>query len=454
MKFVHNDYLGGLIILILFTGVIIAIELWTRLSKPPAELSRKAVHISGGLGCLLFPFLIESPLVVTALAFIFSTSFFIGQKKGFLRSLTNVGRQSRGSEYYPFSISFIFFVSQGRLWLYFTSVLILTISDAAAALIGKKFGKIKYKVIDDEKKSLEGSLVFFMMTWLITSAILIYLAAVPLEKSILCAFLMAVLLTGTEAISVGGTDNLFVPILTCYVLLKITTKPLPEVVFQCVSMAVLFVILLSLIHYQKIFTIRDSIIFSLFTYAAWSLGSMDWALPIIITFLMYYFTRVQFKTSSQYQIETPALLQVISVPLGILILANTFRDWRTFYGPYLIATILSFILGSLVYLLHNEKIKEDRRSFNITIFGFFSALVITALINLFLNKFLWLESFFIITLCVILSLTFDYYFKKSRLSLAELGARTIWIMALFASLTYYIFQSIGILTFWIENYHV
>ncbi len=140
MRLISNDYIGALVLFCMFITVILIIEIWTRRYKPPAELSRKAVHILGGLGCLLFPFLIGSPWVVCFVSLIFSAVFYFGQRFKWLRSLCSVERKSKGSEFYPLAIIFIFFVSQGRLWLYFTSVLILTVSDAAAALVGKKFG--------------------------------------------------------------------------------------------------------------------------------------------------------------------------------------------------------------------------------------------------------------------------------------------------------------------------
>jgi len=63
MRIVHNDIAGGLLILALFAAVIVIIEVWTRLRHPDPELSRKAVHILGGVGSLLFPFVVGSPVI-------------------------------------------------------------------------------------------------------------------------------------------------------------------------------------------------------------------------------------------------------------------------------------------------------------------------------------------------------------------------------------------------------
>lgn len=450
MRFIHNDWIGMLVLFCLFAAVITIVEIWTRRFKPPAELSRKAVHIFGGLGCLLFPFLIGSPWVVCFISLIFSLTFIIGQKSGWLQSLCSVDRKSKGSEYYPIAIIFIFFVSQQRLWLYFTSVLILTISDAAAALIGKKFGKIKYTVVNNEKKSLEGSAVFFLITWVMTTALLATLTPTPMLKSALCAFIVAILLTGIEAVSVGGTDNIFVPVLTCYILLKITTKPVGEVAFQCISMVGLFTFLLWLIHRLKIFTIRDSILFVMFTYAAWALGSHNWAMPIILTFIMYCLFRIFVKSPLKYYINTSSVLRTIIVPLGILIIANALSELKDFYGPFLTATIISFILGSWLYLVRNDFIKNRSRLNSILVFSSMTTLSAVIFISLILRNAMFLESAFIVAAASLLTWFYDYYLTdERRMSTPALRSDPIWISSLLAAAGYYVLQTNGMFGYWI-----
>ena len=77
MRLVQDDLLGSMIIIGSFSLVIILVEVWARLSKPNPEITRKTIHLSGGLGCLFFPFFIESPIWVFVLACLFSAFFFI-----------------------------------------------------------------------------------------------------------------------------------------------------------------------------------------------------------------------------------------------------------------------------------------------------------------------------------------------------------------------------------------
>ena len=98
--------------------------------------------------------------------------------------------------------------------------------DGFAALIGQKFGKVKYKVFGGEK-SLEGSLTMFVVTtvmsvfvWMVFSTI-----GYPMPNFNLFAILgISAVATICEALSYGGIDNLTVPALTSilYYLVTIT----------------------------------------------------------------------------------------------------------------------------------------------------------------------------------------------------------------------------------------
>jgi len=347
----HNDWLGALILLAMFAATIAGAEIWTRFKHPDPELPRKFVHIVGGLGCLLFPFLVESPLMVAFMAGLLAAVFAVGQRSKGLQCLSGVGRKSRGSEYYPVAIAFLFFISQGRWWLYFVSVLILTLADAAAALIGGRFGRLKYEVGESDTKSVEGSLVFLGVTFVVIAGLLRLLTNAETEMCLLVAFLVAVLLTGIEAISVHGTDNVFVPIITCYVLLKITTKPVAEVRFQCISMIVIFAVIGVVSIWMRLFSARDFIIFFTFSYAAWSLGSADWGIPVFIGFGGFCLVWFLVRDRNQQPIRTEVLLRILMIPLGLLLVANALNHYSVMFGPYLLAVLLPALMGAWVCLL-------------------------------------------------------------------------------------------------------
>ncbi|MEN8142128.1 MAG: hypothetical protein ABFQ82_00855, partial [Thermodesulfobacteriota bacterium] len=354
------DILGAVILTALFLSIVAVTETWTRIKRPSPEVPRKVVHILGGLGCLLFPFFISSPLVVAGMAFLFAGFFVAGEKSRLLHCLSDVDRKSKGSEYFPIAVSGLFYISQGRPWLYFSSILILALADAVAAIIGSKFGKIRFQVGKEDSKSLEGSFFFWAITFIVLQTLLVLMTDLPLLSCILTAYLVSLLLTGIEAISIKGTDNLFVPILTCYVLLKITTKPTSEIAFQSLSLTTIFILLALVSGGLKIFSIRDTILFTAFSYAAWSLGSIDWGTPIFAAFALYCLVRALSGIDVDREIETRALLRLIIVPFMILILANATDLYEELYGSFLLTVVMAGSFGIWAHLIWSSKIQQFR----------------------------------------------------------------------------------------------
>ena len=91
------DIRAGVLMSVGFVGLIALAEMWRRFGNPPAEWTRKLVHIGGGLGCLSLPFVIDSHWVVGAMALGLSGLFVAGRATGRLESVHGVGRASRGT---------------------------------------------------------------------------------------------------------------------------------------------------------------------------------------------------------------------------------------------------------------------------------------------------------------------------------------------------------------------
>lgn len=331
-----NDVLGATILLLLFFTVIVCAETLMRKGRLPAEIARKSIHLSGGLGCLLFPFLVSSWITVLCLASIFAAIFFLGENRNMLKSLSSVERRSCGSLLFPFSILILFIVSEGRLWLYIAALLVLVLADTAAALTGTRFGRTFYKTAPGEQKSAEGTAMFCLVGFFAVYLPLLFLSDIPHITCILTAALMALLLGGLEAVSIGGTDNLFVPLATSFLLLKIPTKPQPEILFQCLSFIGISLLVFKTNHKHQTLQTRPLIIFILTTYSAWSLGSADWMIPVVAGFVIY-------NQSCMRCVPLPAdlgareLLRPLYPSLCILFVANATLKHDFWFAPFLVA---------------------------------------------------------------------------------------------------------------------
>jgi phytol kinase len=342
------DLPGALLLSAIFLGLLAAAELWRRFGNPEAEWTRKLVHLAGGFTCLLFPFLVRSPWVVLAMAGALTAIFAAGARLGFLRALHGISRRSRGAELYPLAIFLVYLATRDRPWLYLAAVLVLAVADAFAALIGSRYGVVRYEV-EDESKSLEGSLVFLVVAFLAIHLPTLLLTDLPRPVCVLAATLVAALVTGFEAISLRGTDNLFVPLAVVVILAKITSKPLPEIVFQNLSLLAICVVVAVVVARFRSLNVGGAIAYVLFAYGAWSLGNWQWALAPLLGLAAYaavWFPRARRLRAPGVRVRTVA--RAVLVPFALVALANGLRQPQRFYGPYLAAcaTVLAVALAA------------------------------------------------------------------------------------------------------------
>jgi dolichol kinase len=348
-----GDLRGAILLSSIFVALLVVAELWKRLGDPKPEWTRKLVHTGGGITCLFFPFLVTSPWTVLLMALPLTVLFVLGGKMGFLQSLHGVKRKSKGAEYYPLAVFLTFVLTQGRPWLYLPAVLVLAVADAFAALIGSRYGVVRYEV-EDEHKSLEGSLVFLVLAFLAIHLPILLLTDLPRPVCVLAALLVAALVTGFEAISLQGTDNLFIPLAVVVILGKITTKPLSEVAFQNVSLLVMCVAVGIAVWKLKSFNTGGAITFLLFAYGTWSLGNWLWALPVFTGFAGYLLLRHGFAPPKHLQgVKVRTMVRSLLPAFTMLVLANGLRTAAPFFAPYLaaLATVTAFSLDEGAFRL-------------------------------------------------------------------------------------------------------
>jgi dolichol kinase len=347
----RGDLAGASVLGAIFVGWVVVAELWRRLGSPPAEWTRKVVHLGGGITCLFFPFLVRSPWVVLAMSAAMSAVFAFAGKFGLLRSLHGVPRTTRGAEYYPLAIFLVFLFTRGQEWLYLSAVLVLAVGDAFAALVGSRYGVLRYE-IEDAHKSVEGSLVFLVLAFLAIHLPLLLMTDLPRPVCVLAALLVAFLVTGFEAIALGGSDNLWVPLGVVYLLGKVTTQPLGEVIFQNLSLALICLGIAAMVRWIPLFNAGASIAITLYAYGTWALGGWQWALPVFAGLVFHLIAWVSLRSPrSERRIKVRVVTYALAPLFGIVALANALHEPRVIYGPYLGASgaVLSFALANHVF---------------------------------------------------------------------------------------------------------
>jgi phytol kinase len=213
-----NNNILGLILSIVYIGAIIALSnLFAQKSK---EVSRKFIHIFLANWWLICSYYIDNLWFAISLPALFVVINYVSYKKNIIKSMERDDDQEKspGTVYYAISlcIEVLFCYLFGfNKWICFAGIAVMGYGDGLAAVIGKWLDTKKV-VFLKSTKSLAGSLTMLIVTGLIVGLTLYFLGA---EYWIMKTIMIAIITTVAEAISVKGTDNLTVPILTTCMLL-------------------------------------------------------------------------------------------------------------------------------------------------------------------------------------------------------------------------------------------
>ena len=217
--------IGGSVILL--AAVLFGVSQLAKLIKVDAEVQRKLIHISLGLYCLTFPYVFSQAWEVIATCALAVGLFMLARgsmRKSLGGGLHAVERTSYGELLFAVSVALLFWLKDGHFIsttmhhkqppgqiLYILPILILTLCDAASALIGSRYGRRVFQ-IEEGKKSVEGVVVFAVTAWLLSLIAFLLLTDIGRGEAVLLAFITAVFGALLEAASWRGLDNLFIPL--------------------------------------------------------------------------------------------------------------------------------------------------------------------------------------------------------------------------------------------------
>ncbi|MGD0721006.1 MAG: hypothetical protein ABR970_08155 [Roseiarcus sp.] len=208
----------GLIVcsIALLLGAMAAVKELARRFDLGPELQRKLIHVATGLYALTLPLTFRDrwpvvALILASVAVMLALRLPQFARSGVASALHAVERRSYGEIYLCLAVGFLFFQSQGRPILYVLPILTLTLSDAAAALVGTTYGRKRFPV-EAGVKSVEGVVAFFVVTWLLAMILLLAMTDAARGSVIALGLLIAAFGALVEADSWRGLDNLFVPL--------------------------------------------------------------------------------------------------------------------------------------------------------------------------------------------------------------------------------------------------
>jgi dolichol kinase len=236
---------------VLLAAVLIGVGLLGRRLKLHPETARKIIHVSLGLYCLTFPWVFSRPWEVAAVCLLAGGVFVVARARPSLgEGLHGVKRFSYGELLFAVSVGLLFWLKDGhyvlalnglqsepQLILYVLPLLILTLCDAASALVGVNYGRMQFPV-EEGLKSVEGVITFILTAWIAALATLLLFTGLGRGDVIVLALIVALFGALFEAASWRGLDNLFIPMGLYFVLANLLPRGTGELMLTTAAFAV------------------------------------------------------------------------------------------------------------------------------------------------------------------------------------------------------------------------
>jgi phytol kinase len=202
-----------LITIVIVLAILVCSELYWRKHKTHDEFSRKFVHITVGSFVAFWPYFLD-PNQIRLLSIAFLLGVAISRYVGVFTSIHTVQRPTWGEVWFALVVGILAF-SAAHPHIYTAALLIMSLADGLAAVVGTRYGNGTRYTVFGSPKSVVGTVTFLVVSLAIlvgyvatTSGSLPYTMVVP----------VALGATILENVGVHGFDNLFVPLFVAGVL--------------------------------------------------------------------------------------------------------------------------------------------------------------------------------------------------------------------------------------------
>ena len=212
---IFTDIIALIVVYIYVIAIFIIAE---KVLKSRPEFSRKFLHIMVGNMIFAMPFFSNPWVMIIGLTLPASIGTFLLTEYSPIKienSMTESGH-ALGLFFYSAIWTILLVIFGNYIWIVALAIVPLVYGDGFAALIGIKFGKVKFSIFGSTK-SLEGSLSMFVVTTVMSVFVWMVFTSIGYtmpEFNIVNIILISAVATLCEAFSYGGIDNLTVPALT------------------------------------------------------------------------------------------------------------------------------------------------------------------------------------------------------------------------------------------------
>ena len=207
--------IGMLLVCAGFVALFVALRALRKRGGADPELLRKLLHVGMGMVSLSLPRLFEAAWPALVLAGLFVVGLAGARVLPRWRRFADgviygVHRVSVGDLCFPVAVAALFCISEGDPLTFSVPILTMVLPDAAAALVGTRWGTHRFGRPGREK-TVEGSAAFFILALPCICLPLRYWTGRGWAAALVLSLYVALLATLVEALSWNGTDNLTVP---------------------------------------------------------------------------------------------------------------------------------------------------------------------------------------------------------------------------------------------------
>jgi dolichol kinase len=205
--------LAVILSLLIVLAVLLIDEYLWRKKLVHGELKRKFVHVVVTVFVAFWPW-IMSWKAIQLIGIAMVLVLLVNRQLKILHYLGNIRQKTYGEVFLALAITTSAVLTDSKVF-FAVAMLQVALADGLAAIIGTKFGyNWQYKVLN-HKKTVIGSMAF----WLVSACVLGFgllpvLGVIPINYYAMLLVFLPPLLTLVENVAVLGTDNLAIPVVT------------------------------------------------------------------------------------------------------------------------------------------------------------------------------------------------------------------------------------------------
>lgn len=276
---IKHELIGIALVSVMAISMLVIADAVKRIWNVPTELSRKIAHVGCGSVLMVLPIFVSTHWSVLVLSLSFAGIMAATYATGLLGGVHGVGRGLGGVLAYPIAAWLAYWLSfsvTGRGWvLYAISISILATADAAGALVGRRWGRHQYEVVDNHFRSLEGSAAVFGVAWICAAIVLATTGAATGLLLIIISTIAAVCAALLETVSVAGLDNLLIPFGTLHAVNHTLDMSIAQAAMQLVIIATCTVVVAA-VSARRLSTVGGAVSVVLTGYLSWTAGGVEW----------------------------------------------------------------------------------------------------------------------------------------------------------------------------------